>query len=140
MDFGLPQGSIQGAYLFNCYASTLSEIVPDSLTLNGFADDHSIKRTFKTETTNKVNKTPSENNTSAIMEKSMHDIKAWMEGVKLKLNEAKTEFIHFGSMQQLNKTTHTTINVTGELIKRSTKVQYLGDTSTPILPSKTTYT
>ena len=81
MDFGLPQGSTQGAYLFNCYASTLSEIVPDSLTLNGFADDHSIRRTFKPETmnTNKVNKTPQENNTIAIMEKFMHDIKAWVE-------------------------------------------------------------
>ena len=56
----------------------------------------------------------------------MHDIKAWMEAVKLKLNEAKTKFIYFGSRQQLNKATHTTINVIGELIKRSTKVQYLG--------------
>ena len=27
MDFGLPQGSTQGAYLFNCYVSTLSETV-----------------------------------------------------------------------------------------------------------------
>ena len=49
MDFGLPQGSTQGAYLFNCYASTLSEIVPDTLTINSFADDHSIRRTFKPE-------------------------------------------------------------------------------------------
>ena len=37
-----------------------------------------------------------------------------MEAVKLKLNEAKTEFIYFGSRQQLNKTTHNTINVIGE--------------------------
>ena len=43
-----------------------------------------------------------------------------MEAVNLKLNEAKTEFIYFGSRHQLNKTTHTTINE--ELIKRSTKV------------------
>ena len=50
MDFGLSQGFIQDAFLFNCYASTLSEIVPDSLTLNGFADDHSIRRTFKPDT------------------------------------------------------------------------------------------
>ena len=70
-------------------------------------DDQSIRRTFKPETTNtnKVNKTPSENNTIAIMVKSMHDIKTWMEAVKLKLNEAKTEFIYFGSRQQLNKAT-----------------------------------
>ena len=99
MDFDLPQGSTHGTFLFNCYASTLSKIVPYSLTLNGFADDHSIRRTFKPDTTNtnKVNKIPPESNTIAIMEKSMQDIKAWMEAVKLKVNEAKTEFIYFGS-------------------------------------------
>ena len=62
MGFGLPQGSTQDAYLFNCYASTLSKIVPDSLALNGFAYDHSIRRTFKPEktNTNRGNKSPSE--------------------------------------------------------------------------------
>ena len=40
MGFGLPQGSTQGAFLFNCYASLLSKFVPDSLTLNGFTYDH----------------------------------------------------------------------------------------------------
>ena len=61
MDFGLPQGSTEGAYLFSCYASTLSKIVPDPMTLNGFADDHSIRRTFKPEKTNnnRDNKSPS---------------------------------------------------------------------------------
>ena len=44
MDFGLPQGSTQGAFLFNCYGSTLSKIVPDTLTLNGFVDNQSIRR------------------------------------------------------------------------------------------------
>ena len=78
MDFGLPQGSTQGAFLFNYYASTLSKIVPDSLALNGFVDNHSIRRTFKLETTNtnKANKTPPESNSIAIMEKFMQDIKA----------------------------------------------------------------
>ena len=98
------------------------------MTLNGFVDDHSMRRTFKPETTNtnKANKTPLESNTFAIMEKSMQDIKALMEAVKHKLNKAKTEFIYFGSRPQLNKTIHTTINVIGELIERSTEVQYLG--------------
>ena len=48
MDFNLLKGSTQGAYLYNCYASTLSRIVPDPLILNGFAEDNSIRRTFKT--------------------------------------------------------------------------------------------
>ena len=60
------------------------------------------------------------------MEKSKRDINAWMEAIKLKLNKAKTKFIYFGSRQQLNKTTHDTINIIGESIERSTKVKYLG--------------
>ena len=42
----VPQGSIQGAFLFISYASTLNETVKD-LRLNGFADDHSVRKTFK---------------------------------------------------------------------------------------------
>ena len=109
MDHGLwpTQGSTWGVYLFNCYASTLAEIVPDMLTLNDFADDHLIRRTFKPEktSTNKDNKSPSEDDTIAISERSMQDIKAWMEAVKVKLSKVKTELIYFGSRQQLNKTT-----------------------------------
>ena len=48
IDFGLPQGSTQCAYLFNCYASTLSKIVPDSLILNGFTDNPFNKVSFQT--------------------------------------------------------------------------------------------
>ena len=58
MNFNIPKGSTQGAYLFNCYALTLSEIVMESLSLKGFTGDHSIRRTFKPEkrNTNKDNK------------------------------------------------------------------------------------
>ena len=44
----VPQGSIQGAFLFISYASMLDEIVKD-LVLNGFADDHGVRKTFKPE-------------------------------------------------------------------------------------------
>ena len=43
----LPQGSIQGAILFISYASTIPEIIPDSLQHNGYADDHSLRKSFK---------------------------------------------------------------------------------------------
>ena len=46
LNYSVAQGSIQGASLFISYASTLNEIVKD-LTLNGFADKHSVRKTFK---------------------------------------------------------------------------------------------
>ena len=101
MDFSAPQGSIQGAYLFICYASTLNEVVAKSLTLNGFTDDNSIRKSFKP-TIPKENRSPvqtDKNDTITIMEKSMFDIKSWMDAVKLKLNETKTQFIYFDRRQ-----------------------------------------
>ena len=128
MDFSVPQGSTQGAYLFICYALTLNEIVPKSLTLNGFADDHSIRKSFKP-TIPKGNGSSvhtDEDDTITIMEKSMLNIKSWMGAVKLKLNETKTEFIYFGGRHQLAKTQRDTININGEIIKCSNKIKYLG--------------
>ena len=49
-----------------------------------------------------------------------------MEAIRLKLNEAETEFIYFGSRKQLIKTSHNTINIIGESIEKLTKVRYLG--------------
>ena len=68
----------------------------------------------------------SEDDTIIIIERSMLDIKAWMEAIRLKLNETKTEFIYFGSRQQPNKTTHSTVNIAGESTERSINVRYLG--------------
>ena len=48
LDYSVPQGSIQGAFLFIAYASTLDQVIdPSQLELNGFADDHSVRSSFK---------------------------------------------------------------------------------------------
>ena len=128
MDFCLPQGSTQGAYLLICYASTLNDVVPKSLTLNGFDDDHSIRKSFKL-TIPKGNGSfvhTDEDNTIIIMEKSLLNIKSWMDAVKLELNEIKTEFIYFGGRHQLAKTHRDTMNINGEIIKCTNKIKYLG--------------
>ena len=128
MDFSVPQGSTQGAYLFICYASILNEVVPKSLTLNGFTDDHSIRKSFKP-TILKGNGSfvyTDEDNTITIMDKSMLNIRSWMDAVKLKPNETKTEFIYFGGRHQLAKTHRDTINNNGEIIKCTNKIKYLG--------------
>ena len=128
MDFSVPQGSTQGTYLFICYASTLNEVVPKSLTLNAFADDHSIRKSFKP-TIPKGNGgfvLTDEDDAITILEKSMLDIKLWMDAVKLKLNETKREFIYLGGRHQLAKTHRDTININGEIIKCNNKIKYLG--------------
>ena len=40
----VPQGSCAGANIFNLYCSPLQDVVPSSLQLSGFADDHSVRR------------------------------------------------------------------------------------------------
>ena len=128
MDFSVPQGSTQGPYLFICYASTINQIVPKSLTLNGFADNHSIRKSFRPTAPRNIS-SPSHSegdDTITIMQNSMLDIKSWMDAVKLKLNETKTELIYFGGKQQLAKTRRNTININGKTIQCTKKIKYLG--------------
>ena len=47
LDCLVPQGSLAGPNLYSAYASILQEIVPENVGLNGFADDHSLKRSLK---------------------------------------------------------------------------------------------
>ena len=128
MHFSVPQGSIQGVFLFLAYASTIPEIIPHSFQLNEYADDHSLWKSFKPgsihETANNTN-IDDETCTIAFIEDTMLKVKTWMNPVCLKLNESKTEFIYFRSTQQLTKCHHNTININGEIINRSTKVKYL---------------
>ena len=105
----VPQGSIKGAFLFISYASTLGELVTQ-LTLNGFADDHSVRRTFKSSNLDHKD----ELGTIAIIESSMLDIKSWMDQVQLKMNGSKMEFTYFGGSRQLDKYITNTININGE--------------------------
>ena len=44
MEFSIPQGLVQGAFPFTAYASTIQAVIKEDLTLNGFADDHLLRR------------------------------------------------------------------------------------------------
>ena len=123
LDYSVPQGSIQGAFLFVAYASTLEEIVnKNTLELNGFADDHSVRRMFKPSKLGHKD----ELETIAIIEESMLDIKSWMDQVRLKMNESKTKFIYYGWPSQLDKCITQHINVNGEHIEKAEITKYLG--------------
>ena len=123
LDYPVPQGSVQGAFLFIAYASTLDLVVqPSGLEFNEFADDHSVCTTFKPSKLDHKE----ELDTIATIESTMLDIKSWMDQVRLKLNKAKTEFIYFCWPSQLGKCTTTTIDVNEETTTRSSITKYLG--------------
>ena len=87
MQFSIPQGSVQEAFLFIANTSTFHEVITD-LTLNSFADDHSLRKAFSPHQTN------DEDNSITTIERSMLEVKSWMDAVCLKLNKSKTEFIY----------------------------------------------
>ena len=117
LEFSVPEGSTQGAYLFISYTSTLNEVVPKDLQLNRYADDHSIWKCFKLK---------DKSATNAAIESNMLDVKYWMDAVHHQMNESKTEFIYFGSKKKLKKCNISAVNINGEHIARSEKVKYLG--------------
>ena len=55
MEFSIPQGSVQGAFPFIAYASIIQDVIKEYLTLNGFDDDHSLRRPFNPNQTNSGN-------------------------------------------------------------------------------------
>ena len=82
--FSVPQVFCADAKVFTAHSSTLSDEVPSHLSLNMFADDHSIKKEFH------ANDREDELYTIKLLEVSMVDIKTWMDLVCLKLNSSKT--------------------------------------------------
>ena len=119
LDCSVPQGSLVGPNLYLAYASTLQEIVPEEVCLNGFADDHSLKRSFKAD-----DRKP-EHTTISILQNCLKDVKLWMDENRLKMNDRKTEFIMFGAKKQMAKCTTTGIDVNNTEVSTSKAVKYL---------------
>ena len=118
----VPQGSAAGANLFTCYASTLEEVLTDNteMELNGFTNDHSVRKSFDAKSRME------EYTTIATIERSIIKIKKWMDAVRLRMNESKTEFMLLGSRQHLKKCTTNSLRVMGENMEKSEVIRYLG--------------
>lgn len=119
LDCSVPQGSCLGPWLYLAYAGTIFDIVPPSITVYGFADDHTANKRFKP--------TPSEEaNAIQELQNCAIDINNWMNNNKLKMNNSKTEFILFGSRSQLGKCNTNEIIICDEVIKSKNCIRYLG--------------
>ena len=118
IDYSVPQGSILGPILFNCYATTLMEVIPECKEsfLSGYADDHAMIHCFS----------PDNKNIKENIENDIDKIKTWMEGNQLKMNDAKTEFIVLGTAGNLRKNTLENIKIGDATIHRTSKIKFLG--------------
>ena len=86
----VPQGSCLGPWLYLTYAGTIFDIVPPSISVYGFADDHTASKRFKP--------TPDlETKSICELENFASEANNWMNVNKLKMNSSKTEYIIFGS-------------------------------------------
>ena len=94
IDFSIPQGSINGPVLFNAYFSTIRSVTDLDITVNVFADDHSLQKEF-------IPHLEQEIPTNIQLESNLVKVENWMSTNRLKLNPSKTEFVLFGSKVQL---------------------------------------
>ena len=118
IDFSVPQGSILRPILFTCYASTLQELFTNSNNLTGYADDSSFIKPFS----------PIDQNILPELELDIQNIIDWMYQNHLKMNNAKTELITFGSRSVLKKQQLPEIRVENEVVKSSESIRFLGIT------------
>ena len=75
----------------------IADTVQPGVELNGFADDHSIRKDFK------ANDRHAESEATGSLEASMESISKWMSSMRLKLSGDKNQYIMFGYRDQLKK-------------------------------------
>jgi len=119
LECSVPQGSCLGPWLYLTYAGTLFDVVPPSITVYGFADDHTANKRFKP-TSFSVERTAIQE-----LERCALVINNWMNENKLKMNASKTEFIMFGSRPQLNKCQSKEIDIAGDTVKANRNTRFV---------------
>ena len=112
LKFSVPQGSLAGPVLYLAYASTSRYVIPGTnmINLNGYADDHSLNKSFRAD--DRIE----EISTIKSLKACMNDITDWTDSNRLKMNATKTEFIMFGSTKQMQKCTTKALKVNEDMI------------------------
>ena len=117
--YGVPQGSVLGPILFSLYTTPLSTVIASqAIGHHFFADDTQSFDSF----------TPSGAlNHLTTVQNTFKSVSSWMNANFLALNPSKTEYIVFGTPQQLAKLqNHHLILPSGDVIKTASIVRNLG--------------
>ncbi|KAL5262659.1 hypothetical protein ACHWQZ_G008156 [Mnemiopsis leidyi] len=118
--FGVPQGSVLGPVLFNLYIRSIYRHVREcGFSIQGYADDHQIMKTFKPQEQGLV--------LSTQLQSCFDVTKAWMADFYLAMNDSKTQIIVFGSTKVVNEISLKGVNLGGQTTVRFvTTVKNLG--------------
>ena len=85
LQFGVPQGSLLGPILFTLYTSSLATLLE--------AQAHNVAYHFYADNAQIYIRIDSIKDVKGKLSSLINDIKIWMNGRKLKLNDGKTEII-----------------------------------------------
>ena len=118
--FSVPQESFCSPVLYKAYAIPMNTVVPPSIVIHAYADDHALKKEFNSSVPQE------EVETAESLSKCLDKVKDWMYSCHLMMNSNKTEVILFGSWQQIKKCRLTALEVCGESIPYSESIKYLG--------------
>ena len=118
LKYGVLQGSVLGPGLFSDYSSPVASIIQShGVPVNCYADDTQLYAAFHP-------------NEEAVvldkLEKCIATLRIWMNKNRLKLNDAKTEFVIFGTKQNLQKVKTTSIKVGDTYITSCKEVRNIG--------------
>ena len=102
------------------YSSTISKELDHSLSLIAFADDYAIVKVFN------PNLPTEEIYVIDLLVNNLDNIKTWMNLVRLKMNNSKSEFIIFGNIIHASKCITRELNIEGDTVHISQLVRYLG--------------
>ena len=119
---GVPQGSVGGPLLFSVYIKPLGDVIRShGIDFHSYADDFQLFISFVPTVDNTV---------SALhrLELCVSAVKDWMSQNNLKLNDAKSEFILFGSKSSMKKTPKHPIRIGDSDIFPKEKCRNLGVT------------
>ena len=106
--------------LYIVYASTLQYQISEGMNLNGFADDHSVNKSFNPNDRN------DELRTIELLESSLQNINSLMSSNRLQMNTSKTEFMMIGSRKKLSKCVANHIKVCNDMVVKSEIIRLLG--------------
>ena len=121
LNHGVPQGSCLGPLLFIIYASDMFSVIDNpSQGAHGYADDTQLYRTLNPNCAGKRELEVEE------MENCISNLREWMAGSKLKMNDDKTDCMLIGTRQQISKVDLNCISVGEKSITPSSNLSNLG--------------